>query len=143
MCGLIPLLTVAYTTAPFVTNIHIKLPVFARQSRVLLERWAKSGIPLSTPVQITTMSFIGKPRVSILTAADLVPTRQRFGLVNYLRGDVKEENARRKWYMFRAVGKFNVTPGGEKKVNSGFLWEELERQILEKRGLQEAVKPAS
>ncbi|KAH8905971.1 hypothetical protein BR93DRAFT_979115 [Coniochaeta sp. PMI_546] len=131
MCGLIPLLTVAYTTSPFVTNIHIKLPVFARQSRVLLERWAKSGIPASTPLQITTMSFIGKPRVSVLTVGDLVPARQRFGLVNYLRGDVKEENARRKWYMFRAVGKFNVTPGGEKRVNGGFVWEEVERQIAE------------
>ncbi|OIW24092.1 hypothetical protein CONLIGDRAFT_624444 [Coniochaeta ligniaria NRRL 30616] len=129
LCGLIPLLTVAYTTSPFVTNIHIKLPVFARQSRVLLERWAKSGIPASTPLQITTMSFIGKPRVSSLTVGDLVPVRQRLGLVNYLRGDVEEENARRKWYMFRAVGKFNVTPGGGKRVNSGFVWGVVEGQV--------------
>lgn len=139
MCGLIPLLTVALTTAPFVTNIHIRLPVFARQSRDLLTRWARSGIPPATPLQITTMSFIGKPRVSGLTVGDLVPTRQRFGLVNYLRGDVREENARRKWYMFRAVGKFNVTPGGERRVGGGFVWGEVET-VVERLAKERAAK---
>ena len=75
------------------------------------------------------MSVIGKPRVSALTVGDLVPVRRRFGLVNYLRGDVEAENARRRWYMFRAVGQFNVTPGGERRVGSGFVWEEIERVV--------------
>lgn len=61
-----------------------------------------------------------------------MPTRQRFGLVNYLRADVEAENARRKWYMFRAVGRFNVTPGGDRRVQTGFVWAEIERQIAER-----------
>lgn len=131
LCGLIPLLAVAYITAPFVTNISISPPVFARQSRELLERWARSGVPRDTPLQITTVSLIGKPRVSALTVGDLVPARQRFGLVNYVRADVEAENRRRKWYMFRAVARFNVTPGGDRRVRSGFVWREIERQVAE------------
>jgi hypothetical protein len=114
-----------------VTNVHIRLPTFARQSRDLLERWAKAGIPASTPLQVTTMSFIGKPRVSTMTLRDLVPARQRFGLVNYVRGDVEEENRRRKWYMFRAVERFHVIPGGDRRLQAGFVWGEVERQVRE------------
>lgn len=77
------------------------------------------------------MSFIGKPRVSSLTVGSLVPARQRFGLVNYLRGDVEEENRRRKWYMFRAVERFHVTPGSDGRVQGGFVWGEVERQVAE------------
>jgi hypothetical protein len=79
------------------------------------------------------MSFIGKPRVSTLTVGDLVPTRQRFGLVNYLRADVEEENKRRKWYMFRPVGKFHVAPGGDRRLQTGFVWREVEKQIAERQ----------
>lgn len=75
------------------------------------------------------MSFIGKPRVSSLTVGDLVPTRQRFGLVNFQRTDGEAENVRRKWYMFRAVQKFHVPPGGEKRVPNGFVWEEIVRRM--------------
>jgi hypothetical protein len=53
------------------------------------------------------MSSISKPRYSALQAGDLAPTGRRFGLVNYVR-DTTAENAKRSWYMFRAVGSFYV-----------------------------------
>jgi hypothetical protein len=80
------------------------------------------------------MSFIGKPRVAGMTVADLVPTRRRFGLVNYVRRDVEEENRKRKWYMFPAVGKFHVAPGGEGRVRDGFIWREVVRSV--ERGVE-------
>lgn len=106
LCGIIPILFVAYSTAPFVTHIHMHLPPYARASRPILERFI-SKLPSSTPLTLTTMSVIGKPRYSSLQAGELVPVRRRFGLVNFVR-DTAAENATRKWYMFRAVRQFYV-----------------------------------
>lgn len=80
---------------------------------------------------MSTLSFIGKPRVSRVTVGDLVPVRQRFGLVNYLRKNVEAENAKRRWWMFPAVGKFNVTPGGEKTVKNGSIWTKVAESIAQ------------
>jgi hypothetical protein len=106
LCGIIPIFFVAYTTAPFVTHIHVHLPPYARTSRAILERFVHS-LPPSTELTLTTMSAIGKPRYSNLKAGDLVPTRKRFGIINYER-DTAAENATRRWYNFRAVGNFYV-----------------------------------
>ena len=106
LCGIIPILFVAYTTSPFVTHIHIHLPSYARTSREILERFVRS-LPPTTDLTLTTMSAIGKPRYSNLKAGDLIPTRKRFGIINYER-DTAMENAKRMWYNFRAVGNFYV-----------------------------------
>ncbi|UKZ65488.1 uncharacterized protein TrAtP1_006687 [Trichoderma atroviride] len=45
LCGLIPLIFVAYTTSPFVTHIYIHLPPAARTSRPVLERFIHSALP--------------------------------------------------------------------------------------------------
>ncbi|KAM4067270.1 hypothetical protein HRG_001250 [Hirsutella rhossiliensis] len=116
LCGIMPLAFVASTAAPFVTHIHIHLPPSARVSRTALERFVRA-MPPSTPLTLTTMSAIGKPRYSSLNAGDLLPAgarRRRFGLVNYVR-DTTRENAARKWYNLRAVGKFYVQEKTRKK----------------------------
>lgn len=136
LCGVIPITLVALITSPFVASVSIRLPIFARQSRDLLERWAKKGVPPETELFITTLSFIGKPRVSRLSIRELEPKRGSLGLVNYVRrGEgLRKENERRKWWMFRAVGKFNITPGGEGRVKGGFVWPEVERAIKQNAG---------
>lgn len=106
LCGIVPIIFVAYTTAPFVTHIHIHLPPAARTSRNVLERFVRATPP-STQLTLTTMSFIAKPRYSTMQAGELFPARQRLGVVNYVR-DTSKENASRKWYMYRAVGKFYI-----------------------------------
>ncbi|UPK97912.1 hypothetical protein LCI18_008847 [Fusarium solani-melongenae] len=135
LCGIIPIFFVAYTTSPFVTHIHIHLPPYARASRTILERFVRA-LPPSTPLTLTTMSAISKPRYSSIQAGDLSPVRRRFGLVNYVR-DTTEENAKRRWYMFRAVGKFYVQDKRQRKVRyekktdkvDGWIWDAIKERI--------------
>ncbi|KAH8158279.1 hypothetical protein CIB48_g9966 [Xylaria polymorpha] len=92
---------VAYTTSPFVTFIHMRLPPFARQSEEMLRRYVRTLSP-QTELDITTMSLIAKPRVSVVKLSDLAPVSRRFGIVNMAR-DTAVDNAKRRWYMFPAV----------------------------------------
>ncbi|KAI0011944.1 hypothetical protein F4779DRAFT_144908 [Xylariaceae sp. FL0662B] len=105
-CAIAPVVFVAYITSPFVAFIHLRLPPFARQSEEMLRRYVKN-LPRRTELDITTMSFIAKPRTSKIMLSELKPANRRFGLINLTR-DTKAENARRKWYRFRAVGDLNV-----------------------------------
>jgi hypothetical protein len=136
-CGIFPLLFIAYITAPFVTHVHIHLPASARTSVAALERFVRSSPP-STELTITTMSIIGKPRYSNMVAGDLVPARQRFGVVNYTR-DTSAENAARKWYNFRAVSNFHIqdataAPGkGKKSLVESWIWDVI-RGKIQRRG---------
>lgn len=113
------------------------LPPYARYSRTILERFARTAPP-NTRLDVTTMSLIGKPRVSSLMLSDLRPAtaaaaagpekvvggkvvgggkkvgwgssmglRTRLGMVNYLR-DTSIVDQKRKWWRFRAVGGFNI-----------------------------------
>ncbi|KAF5973715.1 hypothetical protein FBULB1_8138 [Fusarium bulbicola] len=136
LCGIIPVIFVTYITSPFVTHIHVHLPSYARTSRPILERFIKN-LPPTTPLTLTTMSAISKPRYSSMHAGDLSPVRRRLGLINYVR-DTKEENARRKWYMFRAVGKFYVQDKRpqtrvryQKKADKvdGWIWDVIKERI--------------
>ncbi|KAI5467603.1 hypothetical protein BGZ63DRAFT_31620 [Mariannaea sp. PMI_226] len=139
LCGIIPILFVAFVTSPFVTHIHIHLPSYARASRAILERYIKT-LPPTTQLTFTTMSFISKPRYSSLQAGDLAPAHRRFGLVNFVR-DTTAENAKRSWYMFRAVGKFYVQDKGpvqkvryEKKKDKvdAWIWDTIKEKVNSK-----------
>ena len=129
------------------------LPPYARASRPILERFVRA-LPPSTRLTVTTMSAIAKPRYSALAAADLVPMRRRFGLVNYVRGrDALEvENARRRWYMFRAVGRFYVQERAQgaprtrrryqkparKDLVEGWVWDALREKLLARAAVKSA-----
>lgn len=144
LCGIVPIIFVAYITSPFVTHIHVHLPPYARTSRPILERFVKT-LPPSTPLTLTTMSAISKPRYSSIQAGDLSPVRRRFGLINYVR-NTKEENAKRSWYMFRAVGKFYIQDKKpvtrvryQKKTDKvdGWIWDAIKERV-DKRALKSA-----
>ncbi|KAK3362629.1 hypothetical protein B0T25DRAFT_524831 [Lasiosphaeria hispida] len=130
LCAVVPFIYVAYTTTPFVTAIHLNLPTFARTSAEMLKRFA-ANVPPTTRLDIQSMSLIGKPRTSSTTVADLRPSNKRFGMVNYER-DTKVLNKVRKWWRFRAVGKFNVQKGNEGNVKMGWVWKEISKSIAMK-----------
>lgn len=112
---------VAYTTAPFVSFVHMRLPPFARQSEEMLRRFVRT-LPPHTELDITTMSFIAKPRVSKVKLSDLRKTNERVGIVN-LACDTAAENAARKWYMYRAVAKFNAQSNTVSRAP--WVWESI------------------
>ncbi|KAK7962231.1 uncharacterized protein PG986_003056 [Apiospora aurea] len=123
-----PLLIVGYLTSPFVSFMHLRLPPFARVSEETLRSFVKR-LPAqaqTTELDITTMSAIAKPRVSKVKLSELRPANQRLGIVNYVR-DTTAENATRKWYNFRAVGKFNVQHNKSPRVRG--VWEEIAATI--------------
>ncbi|KAK4144366.1 uncharacterized protein C8A04DRAFT_27820 [Dichotomopilus funicola] len=120
LCGIIPVIYVTWSTSPFIASMHLHLPPYARWSQSILERFARTAPP-NTRLDITTMSLIGKPRVSSVTLADLRPARERLGMVNYVR-DATVANANRKWWRFRAVTKFHVHDGMERSVKEGWVW---------------------
>jgi len=152
LCGIIPMLLIGYTTSPFVTHMHIHLPLTARASRQALERFVHT-LPPTTPLTITTMSAIGKPRYSKLQASHLKPQRSRLGLVNYVRDYTDQEAASRKWYNLRAVNKFYVQEDaalktarkkrkGKKDLVEWWIWDAL-RERIAKKAATTGTAPAS
>ncbi|KAF4980708.1 hypothetical protein FZEAL_3376 [Fusarium zealandicum] len=136
LSGLVPIFFVAFISSSFVTHIYLHLPPYARTSGTILTRFIRT-LPPSTRLTMTTMSAIAKPRYSSLQAGDLFPVHRRLGLVNYVR-DTADENARRRWYMFRAVGKFYVqdtTPPrmGRYELKKGkvdrWVWDDVKKRI--------------
>lgn len=123
-----PLIFVAYVTSPFVSFVHIRLPPFARQSEETLRRFAQSISPKET-LDVTTMSFIAKPRLSRVLISDLKPANKRFGIVNYTR-DTTADNVSRKWYMFPAVGNFNIQAN---KIERAWVWEGIANVLAKQR----------
>ncbi|OAQ58323.1 4-coumarate-CoA ligase 2 [Pochonia chlamydosporia 170] len=144
LCGIIPMLFIAYTTAPFVTHMYIHLPDAARTSPAVLRRFV-AAMPAGTQLTLTTMSFIAKPRYSSMRAGDLRPATRgtRMGLVNYVR-DTAGENASRKWYMYRAVGRFYIQEKGvgagervryqkkQKMVVDTWIWDAVKERIAKR-----------
>ncbi|KAK1731814.1 hypothetical protein CaCOL14_008999 [Colletotrichum acutatum] len=155
-CGIIPFLFVAYTSAPFVTYIYLRLPPYARQSRALLERYVRT-LPPTAQLEIGTMGLATRPRLTAVTAAELRPVAAdsgplatRLGIVTHTK-DVSALMAKRRWYHYRPVGQFGIntgveaggktsssasTSGGGKGashgVNDGWVWN-IVRESLGKR----------
>lgn len=124
--GLVPVTVIAYISAPFVTYIHLRLPIFARQSQEMLLRYSKT-LPKNAELDITTMNFIGKPRVTRVKVGDLRAVKERFGFANYSR-DTKVLNSKRPWWMGKAVRLFGVT-NDKSGVMGGEVWENVAKGI--------------
>ena len=126
--GTIPLVAVSYLTIPFVNYIHLRLPIFARHSKDLLVRYSKS-LPPNAEVDITTMNFIGKPKVSRMKVAELHSVNQRFAMVNFVRKAGREDvMKKRPWYLGRQSMLFGVH-GGRTKILGGEIWENVSKGI--------------
>ncbi|KAN0092433.1 hypothetical protein V8E51_018280 [Hyaloscypha variabilis] len=126
LSGIIPMVFVAYITGPFVTYIHLRLPAYARHSREMLMRYTKS-LPNDAGLDITTMNFIGKPRVARVKISDLYPVKQRFGMANYAR-DTDLINSKLPWYFPKAVRQFGVH-SSTSKIMGGEVWNNIASRI--------------
>ncbi|CZT04541.1 uncharacterized protein RAG0_10961 [Rhynchosporium agropyri] len=126
LSGIIPVTVVAYISCPFVTYIHLRLPQYAQSSHSLLLRYSKN-LPPTAELDITTMNFIGKPRVARMNIGDLKAKKARFGFAGFER-DTQELNGRRKWWMGKPVRLFGVTNEGSGLLE-GEVWRNVERAI--------------
>ncbi|KXJ89599.1 hypothetical protein Micbo1qcDRAFT_165718 [Microdochium bolleyi] len=154
--AVVPLAFVAWATSPFVTFIHLRLPPYARQSEDMLRRFITQlgsfnpgsgtgmssasraastgpGSSITAELEITTMSYIAKPRLSIVKLEDLQPVRKRLGIVNYSR-DTAAENKRRKWYMFPAVANFSIQESSNTMPKVPWVWGKLAGRIVSLQG---------
>lgn len=109
--GALPMIFVTYTTGPFVNHLSIKLPGFARRSREHLMQWAQQ-VPRNTEIEMTTMSFFGRPRVSRMLLSDLRETKVRFGIENLAKVSTSpiSSNSSRLWWMSKEPDVFYVAP---------------------------------
>lgn len=116
-----------YIASPFVAHIHLRLPKFARSSRALLKRYTQT-LPPDAQIEITTMTPIGIPRITLMKVSDLHPVSQRFGMVNYVR-DTAALNKERPWWMGKAIRQFGVHGGDILKDSQG-AWNDIQRAIM-------------
>lgn len=129
-----PLAFVTLTTAPIVTYIHLKIPPYARISREALTKWIKSRINPSTELDISSMTFLARPKQTTVAFGDLVPTR---GLLNPANFKLQPGAAsspgpliRRggKWWASTPLREFCVS-GFNKEAREPWVWDELQKQI--------------
>lgn len=69
---------------------------------------------------------------------DLQPARKRLGLVNYVRdsASVDRENARRRWWMFRAVKGFRIEDETTTGRKTKYAWGGVARQLRQRARLE-------
>ena len=121
---------VAYTSSPFVIYAHLRLPAFARRSQEMLFRFSQR-IPKDTELDLTTMSFFGRPRVTRLKIGDLKESRGRLGVANLAR-KAPPLNPGRSWLARKPLTEFFVSKAGGRKRLDG-VW----RSVLENIGTHE------
>lgn len=127
---------VTYTTAPFVTYVHLRLPEFARQSRESLLRYSRY-LPRNATIDITTLNMIGRPRVSRVVVGDLHPVGSRFSITNYARG-AKDEEMKRSWWAARPIKQFAILGGRGRSREEG-VWENVARSIKRSYGERDDI----
>ncbi|RAL62998.1 hypothetical protein DID88_004084 [Monilinia fructigena] len=127
LSGAVPMIFVAYITSPFVNYIHLRLPNFLLGIHAIcLMRYSKNP-PKDAQVDITTMNFVGKPRVTRFDVSELKAVKQRFGVGNFSR-DTKKIDATRKWWMPKGCTVI-WSSWGAGKVREGEAWENIANKI--------------
>lgn len=122
------MLYVGLTARPFVSFVHIKLPIFARPSKESLRKWARN-IPPKTQVDMTTMRFYGGPRVSKISIEELRQTRSWLNAANLTRSPpAVSEAAKKSWRMPKPLLKFFVGPERE-KAREFSIWKQVLKRI--------------
>lgn len=106
--GAVPMLFVAYTTAPLVFYIHLRLPLFARRSRDALMRYSKN-LPANARIELTTMKFSSRRRVTSVRVSELKPMRAWLSVANLVRKPPSSTFVpSRAWWMGKPPRKFYV-----------------------------------
>ncbi|KAE8355629.1 hypothetical protein BDV28DRAFT_30701 [Aspergillus coremiiformis] len=128
LAGAIPMLFVAYTSAPFVNFVHLALPMAARRSNDQITQYAKNLPPTAT-LYINTMKFTTIPRQTEVRLGDLVPDKTILRPVSFRN----KNPAPLPWWAGKTLRQFYT----EKKSQRGRqstkfypeLWEHVYKQI--------------
>lgn len=120
--------------------IHMRLPQEFLKNPQRLDKYIEHLRP-DTELAITTMGVLGKPRVSRVKLEDLRYEKRRFGLVNYTR-DTSTEDAKRKWYQFRAVSEFRIEDEAStaKKSKQPWKWYTIMRDIRQRQAQRAQIE---
>lgn len=130
---------VTYTSMPFVSYVRVKLPGFARRSKDQLMKWAQK-VPPNTEIDLMTMQFSGRPRVSRMLLSDLRKTKARWGIANLARVSNSAASATRPWWMGKDPHIFYVADNGTNNRKSAtsetialrqFMWQRIKDRIRE------------
>ncbi|KAL4804290.1 hypothetical protein BDV18DRAFT_29431 [Aspergillus unguis] len=126
--GALPMLFVAYTSAPYVNFVHLSLPMSVRRSREQALAYARNLPPTAT-LHINTMKFSTVPKQTEVRLSDLVPDKSVFRPVSFRN----KNPAPRAWWRGKALTQFFTAekskPGKESKTFYPQLWEHVYRQI--------------
>ncbi|KAL8758095.1 MAG: hypothetical protein Q9199_001728 [Rusavskia elegans] len=107
--GAIPMLVVAYATAPFVTYIHLRIPFYARRSKEDLMRFVEK-VPRTTEIDLTTIGQFGWPHVYRMPLAELRKARYTLSAANVKRLlPPSSVNPNRSWWKRGLPTKFHVS----------------------------------
>lgn len=126
LSGAVPMMFVAYTTRPFASYVHLRLPAYARYSREYLHRYA-AKLPKTAAMDITTISFFGRPRVNKVVVGDLYPAKSTFGIANFAR-DTMAIDAKRPWWLGKSVSAFSLSAEEGNSREKG-LWTNIVKSI--------------
>lgn len=110
------------TSAPFVTYVHLALPLWARASHPRLVRYAQN-LPSTANVDITTLRWIW-PRVTRLNVSELHIHKSQIGAMTIRRTVPQNVLDGRQWWQWRPLKTFYVSGKGGKTVETG-VWEEV------------------
>ncbi|KAF7715750.1 Uncharacterized protein PECH_006195 [Penicillium ucsense] len=126
--GALPMLFVAYTSAPYVSFIHLALPAFARKSRETALHFAKD-LPPTTSLILTTTRFNAIPRQTVVRLGDLIPDKSALRPVTFRTLNP----APRPWWMGKPVTQFFAAdksqPGRQSTAFYPELWPGIYKQI--------------
>jgi hypothetical protein len=115
-------------SSPFVTYIHLRLPIFARRSTEILRRYSRS-LPPNAILDITTMRFSGRPRVTPVKVSELEKAKGRFGVANFRRIEtVVPGLPETPWWKPKRVSRFYIAEREGTTRESG-IWENVKECI--------------
>lgn len=124
--GIIPLLFVTISTAPFVTYIHLRLPQYARLSKDMLTRYLRT-LPKSGELDITTITLIGRPRVQRLQFGDLKARQPK--LLNVANFETERIDASRPWWAFGQGQRQYAIGEAKGKSREGWAWDVVSETV--------------
>ncbi|KAI9726370.1 MAG: hypothetical protein M1828_001644 [Chrysothrix sp. TS-e1954] len=123
----VPLLLMTVTTPPFVTFVHLTLPIWARASSARLHRYAQA-IPSTAELDVTTMRWIW-PRVTHLRISELHIDANAIGAMTIKR-EVPEALKQRPWWTWRPLKSFYVAGKSAGKIPERGVWDETLQCIV-------------
>lgn len=130
--GALPMLFIAYTSAPFVNFVHLALPAFARRSKDQTLQYAKNLPPTAT-LYINTMKFTTIPRQTEVRLGDLVADKAFLRPVSFRN----KNPAPLPWWAGKTLRQFYTAeksqPGRQSTTFYPEVWDHVYKHIQNNR----------